>query len=106
MRPAEVVGVLLSLGSRSLPLRSDHHPGTGFELEKGEALASSKTPMVRRYLTPAEAAEYMGYSRRTIYEIVPQLKHYRIGPAGSLRFLVEDLDAFMESQAVQPVMRE
>jgi excisionase family DNA binding protein len=61
--------------------------------------------VVRRYLTPAEAAEYMGYSRRTIYEIVPQLKHYRIGQGGSLRFLIEDLDAFMQSQVVQPVAR-
>jgi excisionase family DNA binding protein len=68
-------------------------------------LASSATKVVRRYLTPAEAAEYMGYSRRTIYEIVPQLRHYRIGQSGSLRFLIEDLDAFMQSQAVQPVTR-
>jgi excisionase family DNA binding protein len=68
-------------------------------------LASSTTKVVRRYLTPAEAAEYMGYSRRTIYEIVPQLKHYRIGQGGSLRFLIEDLDAFMQSQVVQPVTR-
>lgn len=66
-------------------------------------MAHSTTKVSRRYLTPTEAAEYMGYSRRTIYEITPQLKHYRIGKAGALRFLAEDLDAFMESQAVQPV---
>jgi excisionase family DNA binding protein len=51
-----------------------------------------------RWMTAEEAATYLGYVRRTIYELVREkdLPHKRIGR--TLRFRRSDLDRWIEEQ--------
>lgn len=60
----------------------------------------------RRYMTPSEAAEFVGISASLIYQLVEErrLSHYRVGGKGKRgKILIdpEDLSAFLEAQKVE-----
>lgn len=50
--------------------------------------------MEAKFLSAAEAAQYLGYSRWTLYGLCSQklIKHSK--PRGKLRFAIKDLDSF------------
>lgn len=61
--------------------------------------------MVTEFLTPEQAASYLGISRVTIYRLVAdrQIKFSRASQRGRIRFRKQWLDEFVERGAEAPV---
>lgn len=55
--------------------------------------------MEQGYLTVKEVAQYLGMKTSTVYTLVPEIPHYRIG--NLIRFRKDDVDAWMETKREQ-----
>lgn len=60
----------------------------------------------KKYLNQIEAAKHLGFSKSTVSIMTSRgyLTHYRIGKA--VRYLIKDLDNFMESHKVYGACEE
>lgn len=69
----------------------------------GEALASSSSPSVERWLSAKDAAEIMGVSLKAVYTLcrTEGLRHARLtnNANGVMRFRRSWLDAWLEARA-------
>lgn len=52
--------------------------------------------MEQGYLTVKEVAQYLGMKTSTVYALVPEIPHYRIG--NLIRFRKDDIDAWMATK--------
>ena len=69
-------------------------------MEIGENAAN-----IKAFFTPEELAEFLAISRATVYRLVGkrQLPFHKIG--GVLRFKKADIEAYLETGRVEPIVR-
>ena len=60
--------------------------------------------MEQTYLTVKEVAQYLNMKTSTVYALVPEIPHYRIG--NLIRFRKEDIDAWMATKREESNMRQ
>ncbi|MCK9227214.1 MAG: helix-turn-helix domain-containing protein [Syntrophorhabdaceae bacterium] len=60
--------------------------------------------MEQGYLTVKEVAQYLGMKTSTVYALVPEIPHYRIG--NLIRFRKEDIDVWMATKREESKMRQ
>lgn len=58
----------------------------------------------KNYLTVKEVAQYLGMKTSTVYALVPEIPHYRIG--NLIRFRKEDIDAWMATKREESNIRQ
>ena len=60
---------------------------------------------IKAFFTPEELAEFLAISRATVYRLVGkrQLPFHKIG--GVLRFKKADIEAYLETGRVEPIVR-
>jgi excisionase family DNA binding protein len=60
---------------------------------------------IKAFFTPDELAEFLAISKVTVYRLVGkrQLPFHKIG--GVLRFKKEDIERYLESGRVEPIVR-
>jgi excisionase family DNA binding protein len=63
---------------------------------------STPTGSTLEWLNSTQAAEHMNVKLSWLYDHARDIKHYKAGK--QLRFRVCDLDAYIESNAVEPVL--
>jgi len=65
-------------------------------------MESTQSSNDKKYWGVKEVAEYLGWDERTIYNKVSarEIPHYKVG--GSLRFIKEEIDAWVQTQKVEP----
>ena len=59
--------------------------------------------MEQGYLTVKEVAQYLGMKTSTVYALVPEIPHYRIG--NLIRFRKEDIDTWLATKREESNIR-
>ncbi len=76
------------------------------QLNDKDLYSDKSAENTKKYLNQIEAAKHLGFSKSTVSLMTSRghLTHYRIGR--SVRYLIKDLDNFMESHRVSGACEE